>query len=477
MPQSTPLEENFSKRFWVKPFTVPHLKTSALTWVKILLVVLVAFVSYRYFGLVYDEASNYSAYSIAGVKYTYTKYTANNHVLYGLLMALLPRSWVIAEPMWIRLPNLLIFFGLITLSIRYLMLARLTMSGIVSVLALLAILFVSPQQVFYYFVGRGHLLGCALVFWGIYLRQKKFKFEFLSDFVLALSSYAISTYNFVLPGVFFVDWISLGFKKAAFRAARTLAFILLLWGPNLKNLMNERQFYREYFKEIFFFPQMALEGATSFRGLDMAIVLGGALLVLWVYSIARFFYLRKKSDPISERTRIACYLFTSLLSFLCVVQVFNFTKYAEPPWQRNALFFSPFIVTGLFLLWDGWKQKTVLILCVLNAAFCLSVLRDVVFFHGMPNYPIQDNGGPSLITTENLNRIPSGSELVCASFAIAACDLYLEKIRARGFYLQRDLPQESQIKPGCGIGKNPPRNSVHAYYRMPGEELYQEICY
>lgn len=438
----------------------------------------IALFSYFCVGIVYDEAWNWNEYARLGTKFTYTHYSANNHVLYGLLMSFIPLKWVNKEPFFIRTANfgvVILLLGIITAYTK--MLKNTTLRFSLFAIVFLSILFSSPQFSYYLFVGRGHLLAATLALLALYLRNPKFKWQIASDFVLALATYSISTFNYLLPGLFFVDWFKYGLTKALIRGVRTVTFSLLLFGPNLQGLMKERLLYRERFPFWFEYPKLALGGTFSLPVTDWNIWVGVAVFCLaTVLTFVALWKSRKQS--ISDNTWVAAYLLAAILSFFCVVQFFNYIHYVEPPWQRNALFVSPFLVIALLLLLDSsrWKIPALAFFTV-NFLMCFNVYRPVLLDGNIPDLPLSDNSGPSLINSRRLKQLPRGTELNCTSYGIAACYIYQPLMEAKGIKLRQTYPNPDEIDLGCRVGKHPARCKIEIYYKKPTETTYGRFCY
>lgn len=146
--------------------------------------------------LTYDEAWNYLNLSAHGVRSVLRSYPVpNNHVLFTALQALLPNPLPDWWPPLLRLPNLLYFGAL--LSVTAAILERAGHARQRAVWLAAAVVFAAPIPALYTIVARGYLLG--LLFVALSLLAAMEERLFRAAVLMALAAWCVPTFAYWWP--------------------------------------------------------------------------------------------------------------------------------------------------------------------------------------------------------------------------------------------------------------------------------------
>jgi len=453
--------------------------------------------------LVYDETINYNETALRGPVYTMTHGGFNNHVLYALLMSLLPHSWVFREPFLMRLPNLTIGVGLFALVYRCVETAlgnaltnRVTRAF--QIILATAVLLASSQLIYYYLVGRGYLLGCTLMVAAIYFRQTRFP-AWWSDILLALSGYALFTSVYVWPGLLVVDLVdgdasSVAIKRVLARWLRSTGVLFVLYLPLVGAMRAESLDYRT-FTAPFAYTRRLLDITFNWHPMSSLLVIGAVASGVGAYLVSRV-TLPSRSRIDRPAFLLGGYLSAAICAFIAVSELTNRLQIVQTPYTRNAMFFSLFAVLTIALLAGASirEQSFTTVGGALRLAvstFAAAVLAinavETVAAIGPPllnaqylRSPIGVADCPVPITNRFLQSLPKGAEIFCGGYASSVCWTFRPSMTRAGlsYFLLGDdaFDREPRVK-DCWSGIVPGDRSCSLYVRPTKRSPFQPLCY
>lgn len=468
-------------------------------WLLVTWAVFVAF-SFRGMPLTYDETWNYNETAALGPIYTLTHYAFNNHVLYAFFMSLIPRGWVTLEPFLMRVPNWLSGLGLFTLIYFAFETALRSwdtngkISGTIQLVLATSAVFASAQLAFYYLVGRGYLLGCALALAAIYFRQPRFR-AWISDVSLALSGHAVLTYVYTWPGLLAVDLLEEGvslhaLKRVFSRWTRSTLLLSLLYSSSLARLRAESRDYQE-FSALFSYTQKLLHITFDAPSLSPLLVLGAIVMGISTYLGTRA-GVPAKAGADQPAPLLAAYLSSAMLSFFVVSEVTNGLHIVQTPYVRNAMFVSLFGIMAMGLSAIVWLRQesfrvlaraaalAVFAIVSVNGLATASAIFPPLLTGKYLRFPVSNVGCPVPINNRFLKSLPKGAEIFCLGYAGSVCWPFQPNMVGFGLtYLPGGgdaFDREPRINE-CWSGTEAADRSCTLYVRGRKGDPFQPLCY
>ncbi|NNC91471.1 MAG: hypothetical protein HKN80_03145 [Acidimicrobiia bacterium] len=415
----------------------------------------------------YDEGFNYLFFGERGFRFTVDNYTyPNNHILFSLIQAAIPRSLVDAEPLVLRIPNIFISAGLLVVLTAEI---RRRWS---SVPLALALVLAGPWSIIFFPVARGYQLGALLVA-GTLLIVSGYPDERwtppVAATLMALAAWTVPTFAFGAP-VLTALWIARRrWRAAAVYSAVFVVLAFLLYLPVIDQLFgasaagrNPRsgftRFARDITGELFFLPDWAALIVVGIGGWALAEA-GRRLLA--------------GTDDI--RARWTALLLGYPVVFVLVAELLPRFTDVTTPFFRNATFASLFIPAGIWAssLWSRPIVKILLVgLLVWNSILGLNLYLGVT-----DGSRIVDYEGTVVGQTPRLDRVLAGEDLAeirCAWTDEWTCRLYEKHFEDRGVLV---TPLVDTIEATeCAVGRYPPVSGtgIDLMYRDGAKRL---VCF
>jgi hypothetical protein len=464
---------------------------------------LVLYFSFWGMPLAYDETWNYNEAAALGPLYTVTHYGFNNHVLYALFMSLIPQFLVRYQPFLMRIPNCLAslgLFALIGLTFELPFRSRKTVHPSVSiwqiVLCLGAVL-ASAQVIYFYLVGRGYLLGCALALGAIYFRKSRF-YPWISDALLVLAGYALFTFNYTWPGLLLIDVVEESFSLAAFkrivyRWARTTGALLLLYVPLLSGMRDQVRQYQT-FKPAWQYTLRTLH--TAFNSPYSFQLFAGAIGI----SIATYFITRV-TRPAELRAEgpaplLAGYLASAVISYAITTEATNALHIVAAPYDRNAMFVPLFAIVAAGLSAGTWlplesprtfgpivrvaAALAVLGAIAMNGVATASAVLPTLRSGNYLRYPVAEFDCVVPVDNGFLKSLPKGTEIFCGSFAQSVCWPFRPNMIRYGLKIfpgNDDVFGRQLLIEKCWSGTVYGGGGCSLWLRQTEADPFQPLCY
>jgi len=395
----------------------------------------------------YDEGFNYLFFGDHGLRFTVENYTyPNNHILFSLVQAAIPRSLVYAEPLVLRIPNVFISAGLLVV------LTAEFHRRWSSVPMALALVLAGPWSIIFFPVARGYQLGALLVAAAL-LEASRFPDTTwtprLTGLLMALATWTVPTFAFGAP-VLTVLWAARRRWRAALAYSISFVFMsFLLYLPVLDQLLGESaarrnptlgftQFARDLTGELFFLPDWT---ALVIVGL------GG-----WALFEAGRAVLAGTDD---RQARWTALLLGYPVVFMLIAELMPRFSGVTTPFFRNAAFASLFIPAGIWAssLWSRPIVRVVLVgLLAWNSLLGLNLYLGVTDGSRIVEYE-----GTAVGQTPRLDDVLANedlTELRCAWTDEWTCRLYEEHFEDRGVLVS---PLVATIEATeCAVGRYPP---------------------
>lgn len=402
----------------------------------------------------YDEGFNYLFYGERGFRFIINDYTyPNNHILFSLIQAMLPRTLIDAEPLALRGPNILISGALlITLTwwVRH--------TAVAAALTV-ALVFAGPWSIIYFAVARGYQLGALLVAGAVLVAATRPDERWappVTGVLMALATWTVPTFAYGAP-VFAALWIRRGAWRDAAVFAGTLGGVAVVaYAPVLDQLLSDRTMsfseplaFAEYSRrfildELFFLSPVA------------SLVVAGLAGWAFVTALVRI-------DV--ERNRVALLLLGYPIVFLAVVELTTLVSAISTPFFRNAAFASLFVPIGIWLSPIGGRPLIRVVLVALlawNTVLGWNLHRGVTDGSEIVAYE-----GTYIGQTPHLDRVLAGedvAELRCYWTDEWTCELYRAHFEARGVVLSS---VDEITATTCAVGAYPPMmgTGIEVVYR------------
>jgi hypothetical protein len=422
--------------------------------------------------LTYDEAWNYTYVASRGIRFALFDYEyPNNHTLFTMLQAAIPRVWVVAWPPLLRAWNCVIA-GLLFLLLFH-AISGVRTRGLRAAWLTTCLLLCSPLFTLYLFVARGYLLGTTLLL-AAAMWQSHRK-VILAGLAAGLSAAVVPTFAYAFPGLVWalvksqsgMRWRdrlgSVAIISGAFIVAAIPFYVLKLArvASHLQGwtVHSSGDFLRGLFEN--------LATGTIFGVMLVALLLG-----TWVATT------RRKSTSVSapgQGDALVDILIAASVSFAVVVVAAALGKVARPPFVRNALFVPLFLWTAQLLRAERtnafWRRSTLLVVSM-NAGLGLYLLAtSFALLHANPlSYPQFSALGAvpaqSLLQARRLRPVDA---LRARWAAIPVLQLY-----ARALSLP--LEETAEAAPSeCSFGTHPPAADAAVWAVSDGERL--PLCF
>ena len=216
----------------------------SLLWVAFFFAALVGLAVSGVLPLTYDEAWTFIEFTRHGAAYSATHYPLpNNHVAFSILEALVvPERWVIANPLWVRLGNLIVLAVLLLL-LRAMLLRHLALRGLALAATVAALVLCSPLVTLYELLARGYGLGTLLLLIAIEygaMRERRVT----AAVSCALAAWTVPTFALAVPGVFLAMLWQGGrthWMRTVQSAVLFVVLTLLLYSPILGSVLGHSQ--------------------------------------------------------------------------------------------------------------------------------------------------------------------------------------------------------------------------------------------
>lgn len=390
----------------------------------------------------YDEGFNYLYYADRGFRFTITDYAyPNNHVLFTLIQAMIPRRLVDQEPLVLRLPNLLVSVALVVA----LAWDRTRLKS--GPLRALAIVFAGPFALQYFGQARGFQIGTAFAALGL-LTAIRFSSRPWGAAgaagLIALAAWSVPTFAFGAPIVAVWFLLRRDARGAFVYSVLFAGTATLLYAPVLGQLLSDRTNSFSEFRPLGEYSG-DLVSNSFFLPLGMSIAVLVLGILAWFRSSARL----RGSDGRSAKT----FLFVGFcLMFVLIAEFVTLADIAASPFVRNASFFPAFVLVGL---WNAPLSRFTRL--VIAALIGLNVLLGVAWVsHIADGSGIVAFRGTTSGQTPRLDELlnMAVAELHCAWTDEWTCRLYEARLQAAGINLVYPL---EHVSPGpCIIGNHPP---------------------
>jgi hypothetical protein len=396
----------------------------------------------------YDEGFNYLFFGDRGFRFTIDNYTyPNNHILFSLLQAAIPRSLVDAEPLVLRAPNIFISAGLLVV------LTAEVRRRWGSLPMAVALVLAGPWSIIFFPVARGYQLGALLVAVAL-LVASRYPDEAwappVAAVLMALAAWTVPTFAFGAPVVTALWAARRKGQAAVVYSALFVVLAFLLYLPVLDQLFGASaagrnptfgltRFARDVTGELFFLPDWA------------ALVIVG--VALWaLFEAGR----RIVAGTDDGQTRWAAALLGYPVVFLVIAELLPRFSHVTTPFFRNAAFASLFIPAGIWAS-ASWSRPIVRILLVGLLAWN-SILGLNLYLGVIDGSRIVDYEGTFIGQTPRLDDVLAGEDLAeirCAWTDEWTCRLYEKHFEDRGVLV---TPLVDAIEATeCAVGRYPPR--------------------
>lgn len=396
----------------------------------------------------YDEGFNYFFFGQRGFRFTVDNYTyPNNHILFSLIQAAIPRSLVDAEPLALRIPNLFISTGLLVVLTAQ---ARRRWTGLPMAVALVL---AGPWSIIFFPVARGYQLGALLVAIALLITARWADAAWtplVAALLMALAAWTVPTFAFGAP-VLSIWWaMRRQWRPAAVYSSVFVVLAFLLYLPVLDQLFGETtsgrnetlsltRFARDLTRELFFLPDWA---ALIIVGL------GG-----WALFEAGRRQLARTEDTGS---RWSFLLLGYPLVFVLVAELLPRVTDVSTPFFRNAAFASLFIPVGIWVS-PVWTRPIVKILLVTLLTWN-SVLGLNLYLGVTDGSRIVDYEGTFIGQTPRLDDVLADEDLAeirCAWTDEWTCRLYEKHFQDRGVLVTPFVEIIEATE--CAVGRYPPQ--------------------
>ena len=396
----------------------------------------------------YDEGFNYLFFGQRGLRFAVDNYTyPNNHILFTLLQTIIPRTLVDAEPLVLRIPNILISTSLLIVLTAEI---RRRWTGVPMAVALVL---AGPWSIIYFAVARGYQLGTLLVAVALLISSRYSDDAWtppVAALIMALAAWAVPTFAYGAP-VLTLYWVAgRRWRAAAVYSSVFVSVAFLMYLPVLDELFSDAtnavnaplpftRFAGNLIGELFFLPDWAA-----------ALMVG---LGLWglVEAVQR---LGTGNDD--HRNRWTALLLAYPVVFVAAAEVITLFTDVSTPFFRNAAFASLFIPVGIWTssLWARpFVRVLLLVLLAWNSLLGFDLYRGVTDGSEIVSYP-----GTFIGQTPRLDDVLAGEALVeirCFWTDEWTCRLYEEHFRERGVLVTPRV--ESIEATECAVGRYPPQ--------------------
>ena len=405
----------------------------SLLWVAFFFAALVGLAVSGVLPLTYDEAWTFIEFTRHGAAYSAIHYPLpNNHVAFSILEALVvPERWVIANPLWVRLGNLIVLAGLLLL-LRAMLLRHLALRGLALAATVAALVLCSPLVTLYELLARGYGLGTLLLLIAIEygaMRERRVT----AAVSCALAAWTVPTFALTVPGVFLAMLWQGGrnhWMRTVQSAVLFLVLTLLLYSPILGSVLGHSQAWNANSDSL-----ALLIGLSAALGnlsqITLAPWAGIAFLVLTLFILTR--------APESASRDAATALLGTVASTLIVTGLLIATGVITTPFLR-ALSFAPLFVWLSLLLAAGSaaaSRQIALTLLALNAAIGALLLIQRLVFGDPQQYPLLANLNPSALSRAEPQFLEDSQRLRMGWDAVPAGRLYA---RSYGFAIDPGEP-------------------------------------
>jgi hypothetical protein len=394
----------------------------------------------------YDEAFNYLYFADRGFRFTVTDYSyPNNHVLFTLIQALIPRRLVEADPYVLRIPNLFLSAALVGV------LARDSRRAWAGSLKALAIVFAGPSALQYFGQARGFQLGTLLAALALLaaLRWADRRWGWVAAALLmALATWAVPTFAYGAPILTAYYGLRRDLRAAVGYSVLYLAVAMALYGPILDQVFSQRTNSFSQFRP---FGDYAgdLVSSSFFLPTLLAIALFGLAGWAWLRSI-----LVAEIEPEAGRA----FLFIGFpLAFVLIAEVIPALGIAASPFVRSASFLPAFLLVGL---WNAPTWKVPTWRWAATGLMAINLALGVGWWQG-----IADGSGITNFHGTAFGQTPRLDPLLDDDLAVAAvrcgwtdewtCRLYEQRLIDHGITVA--YPKEEVPAGTCVVGKHPPR--------------------
>ncbi len=395
----------------------------------------------------YDEGFNYFFFGQRGFRFTVDNYTyPNNHILFSLLQATIPRSLVDAEPLVLRIPNIFISAGLLVVLTAE---VRRRWS---SVPLAVALVLAGPWSIIFFPVARGYQLGALLVAVSLLVVSRYPDDSWtpaVAAIVMALAAWTVPTFAFGAPVLTALWAVRRRWGAAAIYSSMFVFLAFLMYLPVLDELFSEgasgrnetlpfTRFARDVTGELFFLPDWA------------ALVLVG--LALWALVEAGRRLVARTDD---DRDRWSGLLLGYPAMFLLVAELLPRFSDVTSPFFRNATFASLFLPAGIWLssVWSRPIVKILLIgLLAWNSVLGFNLYRGVTDGSRIVEYE-----GTFIGQTPRLDNVLAAEDLTeirCAWTDEWTCRLYEKHFQDRGVLVTWNVDTIEATQ--CAVGRYPP---------------------
>lgn len=396
----------------------------------------------------YDEGFNYLFFGSRGFWFSIDNYTyPNNHIFFTLIQAAIPRSLVDAEPLVLRIPNLLISTGLLVVLTTE---RRRRWTGVPLALALVL---AGPWSIIFFPVARGYQLGALLTAIALFIGSRDPAGPRAAPgaaLLMALAAWSVPTFAYGAPVLVLMWALRRQWRAAAVYSAVFATTALLLYLPVLDQLFGEStsginetlpfgRFARDLTGELFFLPD------------PVALVVVGLGLLALVDAGRRL-----RAGTEDSRTRWAALLLGFPATFVVIAEALPLVTSISTPFFRNAAFASLFVPAGIWAstLWQRPVVKLLMVgLLAWNSLLGLSLYRGVTDGSRIVSYE-----GTFIGQTPRLDEVLAGEDLAeirCAWTDEWTCRLYARHFQDRGVLV---TPLVDRIEAtACAVGRYPPR--------------------
>lgn len=306
----------------------------------------------RTLPLTYDEARNWLAFSSRGVHYvTHNYLVANNHVLYTSLISFLPAADVRADPLNLRLLNIVVAIVLVDL-----MFVWLVREGVPWLVGIAALLLSGPVTVIYFGVARGYLLGTLLTFLGIQLlavRRHRTPASIGAGVLFALAIYTVPTFALGMVGIGILLLWQRRLVDTVLWGATAVVIAVLLYLPILHQVLRAGQghplagghriYAGRYAPGEYTFTVLRDSFyLTAFGSNALWVVIAAVVVAGLVVAAARMdgtrAFLAGCLRPARDTTSVFALLAVYSAGALVVIELANGTRITSSPFVRNSLF-------------------------------------------------------------------------------------------------------------------------------------------
>jgi hypothetical protein len=404
----------------------------------------------------YDEAFNYLYFADRGFGFVVTDYSyPNNHILFTLIQALIPRAVVDAIPLALRGPNVLVSVALIVV------LTSQRVRTWASIPRSVALVFAGTWAFIYFPVARGYQLGTLLIAATLLLIARYVDRRWCAAaaaILMVLAAWAVPTFVYGAPAIALVYAMMRRWRDAVVFSVGFLTITLLLYLPVLDQLFGEStnsvnaplaagRFATGLVANTFFLPWWA----------SSAVFIAAAIGLFASFRVAVVRRDRPVADLEAERSRWSMLLLGYVATFVLVAEIIGLATSISSPFWRNASFVAPFIIVGLWSspLWANRIVRVALIaLLTWNVAIGVDTYLGIADGSDITVFPGTEIGHTPRL--DDLVANPGVEEVRCYWTDEWACRMYQQRFEDNGIRVVLvDVPPIEAS--GCVVGRFAPR--------------------